>query len=168
MVIEGKVHKFGDDVNTDEIIAAKYLNIADPKELGKSCMETLDKDFSKKVSPGDIIVAGKNFGCGSSREHAPLSIKGAAISCVVAKSFARIFYRNALNIGLPIVVIQDTDRIKSGDSLRVDLKNGIIKDLTCGINFDTEKFPQFMQEIINSGGLIKWVAKNPDLSKKVK
>ena len=159
MTIEGRVHKFDDNVNTDEIISAKYLNITDPQELGKHCMETLDKDFSKKVSKNDIIVAGKNFGCGSSREHAPLAIKGTGIACVIAESFARIFYRNALNIGLPIIIVKDVSPIKSGDTISVDLKNGIIKDLTSGKNYSSEKFPLFMQEIVNSGGLMDWVAK---------
>ena len=160
MIIEGKVHKFDDNVNTDEIISAKYLNITDPQELGHHCMETLDKDFSKKVSKNDIIVAGKNFGCGSSREHAPLAIKGTGIACVIAESFARIFYRNALNIGLPIIVVKDTSSIQTKDVISIDLKNGVIKDSTSGNNYSTEKFPLFMQEIIDCGGLMNWVAKN--------
>jgi len=160
MIIEGKVHKFDDNVNTDEIISAKYLNITDPQELGKHCMETLDKDFSKKVSKNDIIVAGKNFGCGSSREHAPLAIKGTGIACVIAESFARIFYRNALNIGLPIIVVKDTSSIQAKDVISIDLENDVIKDSTSGNNYSTEKFPLFMQEIIDCGGLMNWVAKN--------
>ena len=160
MIIEGKVHKFDDNVNTDEIISAKYLSITDPQELGKFCMQTLDKDFSKKVSKNDIIVAGKNFGCGSSREHALLAIKGTGIACVIAESFARIFYRNALNIGLPIIVVKDTSSIQAKDVISIDLENGVIKDSTSGNNYSTEKFPLFMQEIIDCGGLMNWVAKN--------
>ena len=160
MIIEGKVHKFDDNVNTDEIISAKYLSITDPQELGHHCMETLDKDFSKKVSKNDIIVAGKNFGCGSSREHAPLAIKGTGIACVIAESFARIFYRNALNIGLPIIVVKDTSSIQAKDVISIDLENGVIKDSTSGNNYSTEKLPLFMQEIIDCGGLMNWVAKN--------
>ncbi len=159
MVIKGKVHKFGDNVNTDEIIAARYLNATDPEELGCYCMETLDKDFSKKVSKGDIIVAGKNFGCGSSREHAPLAIKGAGISCVIAQSFARIFYRNCLNIGLPILEIEQTDKINTSDLLEIDLASGKIRDLSANENYQASPFPEFMRSIIDVGGLINWLKK---------
>lgn len=159
MLLKGKVHRFGDDVNTDEIIASRYLNLTDAKELGSHCMQTLDKDFVKKVSSGDIIVAGKNFGCGSSREHAPLAIKGAGISCVIASSFARIFYRNALNIGLPIFEIRDADEIKAADELEIDLTTGAIVDKTRHMSFKSNAFPDFMRSIIDAGGLINWINK---------
>jgi 3-isopropylmalate/(R)-2-methylmalate dehydratase small subunit len=157
MPIKGKVHKFKDNVNTDEIIASRYLNATDPKELGLHCMETLDKDFSKKVSSGDIIVAGSNFGCGSSREHAPLAIKGAGISCVIAKSFARIFYRNALNIGLPIIEVKEAGRIATGDLVEIDLTSGSIVDSTKGLKLQAKPYPEFMRSIIDAGGLINWL-----------
>lgn len=157
MPLKGKVHKFGDDVNTDEIIPAKFLVTTDPKELGKNCMEGIKPAFSKNISAGDIIVAGKNFGCGSSREHAPISIKGAGISCVIAKSFARIFYRNSINIGLPILECKDIDKINEGNTLEVGLDNGIIKNITQGVNYKTQGYASFMQELINAGGLMAWV-----------
>ncbi|UCD15969.1 MAG: 3-isopropylmalate dehydratase small subunit [Candidatus Omnitrophota bacterium] len=157
MVIKGKVHKFGDNINTDDIIAAKYLDSCDEEFLGAKCMENVDPDFRKKIKKGDIIVAGKNFGCGSSREHAPLSIKGAGISLVIAKSFARIFYRNSINLGLPILVCEDASKIGKADVLEVDLKNGLIKDLTKHKIFSSEKFPLFMQDIIRKKGLIRWI-----------
>ncbi len=156
-MIKGKAHKFADDINTDEIIAAKYLNLTDEKELGLHCMETLEPDFSKKVSVGDIIVAGKNFGCGSSREHAPRAIKGAEISCVIAKNFARIFFRNAINIGLPILEVEEAQEINGGDFLEVDLTKGEIKNLTQNKTYKSSRFPEFMQEIIDSGGLMALV-----------
>lgn len=159
MPLKGKVHKFGDDVNTDEIIPAKFLVSTDPKELGKNCMEGIRPGFSKLVFVGDIIIAGKNFGCGSSREHAPISIKGLGISCVIAKSFARIFYRNSINIGLPIIECKDIDRIKEGDLLEVDLDNGIIKNVTQGANYKTQGYAPFMRELINAGGLMAWIKK---------
>ena len=142
MLLRGRVHKFGDDINTDDIIAAKYLVTTDPVELGKKCMQTIAPDFAARVKKGDIIVAGRNFGCGSSREHAPVAIKGLGISCVIAKSFARIFFRNAINIGLPIVEM-DTGKIKEGDELEIDLAS--------------KGLPEFMQEIINTGGLMAWI-----------
>jgi len=157
MIFEGKVHKFGDNINTDDIIAAKYLNSQDPGYLGKHCMENIMPDFSKKVKRGDIIVAGKNFGCGSSREHAPLAIKGCKVSVVIAKSFARIFYRNAINIGLPILILKESDRIEEGDFLKVDLSQGKIFNLSKNEEYNCEPFPSFMQEIIKSGGLINWI-----------
>ncbi|OQX81002.1 MAG: 3-isopropylmalate dehydratase small subunit [Candidatus Omnitrophica bacterium 4484_70.1] len=157
MIIKGRVHKLGDNINTDEIIAAKYLDSQDSKYLGAHCMETIDPDFVKKVKEGDILVGGSNFGCGSSREHAPLSIKGCGISLVIAKSFARIFYRNAINIGLPILVCKDVDRIEEGEWLEVDLSQGEIKNVNKKETYPCEKFPPFMQEIINSGGLINWM-----------
>lgn len=160
MVIKGKVYKFGDDINTDDIIAAKYLDSQDSKFLGSCCMENIDPLFVKKIKKGDIIVAGKNFGCGSSREHAPLAIKGCGISLVVAKSFARIFYRNSINIGLPILTFKDTEKIDNQDLLKVDLRKGEIFNLTKKEKCFCEKFPLFMQEIINSNGLINWVKLN--------
>lgn len=159
MLLKGKAHKFGEDVNTDDIIAAKYLVTTDPLELGKKCMETIAPDFAKQVVQGDIIVAGKNFGCGSSREHAPIALKGVGISCVIAKTFARIFYRNAINIGLPIMEIGQGDEIKAGDELEVDLTNGIIKNISQGKTYKSEGFPEFMQRIVVSGGLMQWIKK---------
>ena len=157
MILKGKAHKFLDDINTDEIISAKYLNFTEPRDLGKHCMETIDKDFPKKVITGDIMVAGKNFGCGSSREHAPWAIKGCGISAVIAKSFARIFFRNAINIGLPIIEIDQADEIKSYDELELDLDNGVIKNLTQNKVYKSAKFPQFMQKLIDSGGLMNYI-----------
>ncbi|OIO35791.1 MAG: 3-isopropylmalate dehydratase small subunit [Candidatus Omnitrophica bacterium CG1_02_44_16] len=157
MVIKGRAHKFGNDVNTDDIISARYLNTTDPKELGACCMEILDRDFSKKVKPGDIIVAGNNFGCGSSREHAPISIKGCGVSLVIAKSFARIFYRNSINIGLPIIESVNTDGISSQDELEVDLTHGEIKNLTTGKVYHATPFAGFVSSIIEKGGLMNWI-----------
>jgi len=157
MIIKGKVHKFGDNINTDDIIAAKYLDSQDEKFLGSKCMENIDQDFIKRIAAGDIIVAGKNFGCGSSREHAPVAIRGCGISLVIAESFARIFYRNAINTGVPILVCEQVSRIKTGDELEVDLELGMIKDLANNQVFKSEKFPGFMQEIIGSGGLLNWI-----------
>jgi len=159
MIIKGKVHKFGNDINTDDIIAAKYLVSTDSAELGKHCMETISPDFSQKVSPGDIIVAGNNFGCGSSREHAPLAIKGCGVSAVIAKSFAAIFFRNAINIGLPFLESADVDKINDGDTIEIDLSTGIIKNITQDKNYKTQAFPEFLQQIVASGGLINWVKK---------
>mgnify|MGYP001606289904 CR=1 FL=1 len=159
MIIKGKVHKFSDDINTDDIIAAKYLVSTDAGELGKHCMETISPDFSQKVSPGDIIVAGNNFGCGSSREHAPLAIKGCGVSAVIAKSFAAIFFRNAINIGLPFLESSDVDKIDGGDLIEIDLCTGIIKNITQDKNYRTHAFPEFLQQIVQSGGLINWVKK---------
>jgi len=159
VIIKGKVHKFGDDINTDDIIAAKYLVSTDPKELGLHCMETISPEFSQKVSPGDIIVAGNNFGCGSSREHAPLAIKGCGISAVIAKNFAAIFFRNAINIGLPFLESSDIDNINDGDMVEIDLSSGIIKNITQGKDFKTQAFPEFLQDIVSSGGLIEYIKK---------
>lgn len=157
MNLRGKVHKYGADVNTDVIIPARYLNVYDPAELAQHCMEDLDPEFLKKVKPGDIIVAGSNFGCGSSREHAPLAIKAAGISCVIARSFARIFYRNALDIGLPILECEEAvDKTRSGDTLEVELSTGEIKNITRGLTFKAKPFPDFMLELIESGGLIEY------------
>lgn len=154
----GKVHKFGKDIDTDAIIPARYLNTFDPLELAKHCMEDADAEFSAKVKKGDIIVADKNFGCGSSREHAPIAIKGAGVSCVVAKSFARIFYRNCINTGLPILESPEAiDAIEQGDEIEVDLKTGEIKNLRTAEVFNATPFPEFMQEIMDKGGLIEYV-----------
>jgi 3-isopropylmalate/(R)-2-methylmalate dehydratase small subunit len=161
MILKGKAHKFSDDINTDDIIAAKYLVSTDIKELGSHCMETIRPDFVKQIKPGDIIVAGKNFGCGSSREHAPLAIKGSGASAVVAKSFAGIFFRNAINIGLPFLESADVDKVSDGDSLEIDLSSGIIKNLSKNESYRTQPFPEFLQEIVKQGGLMSWV-KNRD------
>jgi len=159
MIIKGKVHKFGDDINTDDIIAAKYLISTDAKELGSHCMENIAPDFIKKVSAGDIIVAGKNFGCGSSREHAPLAVKGCGISAVIAQSFAGIFFRNSINIGLPFVELANTQDISEGDIVEIDLASGTIKNETRDKIYKTASFPDFLQRIVESGGLINYVAK---------
>ncbi|MBM3246556.1 MAG: 3-isopropylmalate dehydratase small subunit [Candidatus Omnitrophica bacterium] len=157
MLIKGKAHKLGDDINTDDIIAAKYLVSSDAGELGRHCLENIKPDFCDKVSAGDIIVAGKNFGCGSSREHAPLAIKGCGISAVVAKSFAGIFFRNAINIGLPFVELSQAKEINDGDLLEIDLANGIIKNLTQNQAYKTQAFPEFLQDIVKEGGLMNYI-----------
>ncbi len=157
MNLRGKVHKYGDDVNTDVIIPARYLNVYDPAELAQHCMEDLDPDFLKKVKPDDIIVAGSNFGCGSSREHAPLAIKAAGISCVIARSFARIFYRNAIDTGLPILECEEAvDKTEAGDTLEVELSTGEIVNITRGLTFRAKPYPAFMLELIEAGGLIEY------------
>jgi 3-isopropylmalate/(R)-2-methylmalate dehydratase small subunit len=159
-MLKGKVHKYGADVNTDVIIPARYLNISDPAELAKHCMEDIDEDFVKRVKPGDIMMATTNFGCGSSREHAPLAIKASGISCVIAKSFARIFFRNAINIGLPLLECDEAvDKTKAGDTLEVDLSNGRIKNVTNGMTFTAKPYPNFMAELISAGGLIEYTKK---------
>jgi 3-isopropylmalate/(R)-2-methylmalate dehydratase small subunit len=159
-MLKGKVHKYGADVNTDAIIPARYLNISEPTELAKHCMEDIDRDFVKKVKPGDIIMATTNFGCGSSREHAPLAIKAAGISCIIAKSFARIFFRNAINIGLPLLECNEAvDNTKAGDTLEIDLSSGRIKNLTNGMTFTAKPYPDFMAELISAGGLIEHTKK---------
>ena len=156
MIYKGRAHKFGTDINTDDIIAAKYLNTTDRLELAGHCMEHIDKNFIKKVKPGDVMVAGRNFGCGSSREHAPIAIKAAGISCVIAESFARIFFRNSINIGLPIIESKEAaDRIRNRDKVKVDTKVGVIKNLTRKESYKIEKYPPFMQKIFASGGLIE-------------
>lgn len=156
----GTVHKFGDNVDTDVIIPARYLNSSDPEELAKHCMEDIDKDFVKNVKKGDIIVAERNFGCGSSREHAPISIKAAGVSCVIAETFARIFYRNSINIGLPIIESKEAaEKIKNGDTVSVDFDSGVITDETTGETFKGQAFPPFMQKLIDAGGLINYVNK---------
>ena len=154
-MLQGKVFKFGDDIDTDIIVPATYLSTFDPKELAKHCMEYTDPDFYKQVKEGDIIVAGKNFGCGSSREHAPIAIKGCGVSIVIAKSFARIFYRNALNIGLYILECPEAaDAISQGDDVKVDVDTGVITDVTTGKTFKAAPFPKFIQNIIECGGLV--------------
>ncbi len=156
-MIKGKAHKYGDDINTDLIIPARYLNLTDPRALAKHCMEDLDTNFINKISMGDILVAGRNFGCGSSREHAPLAIKESGIACVIASSFARIFFRNAINIGLPIVEsAKASARIREGDAVEVDLKKGLIKNITRKENYHIVPFPPFLQELIQAGGLVEW------------
>jgi len=158
MKVKGKAWKFGDDVNTDEIIPAIYLDTVDPKEMATHCMEGIDPDFIEKIAPGDIMVADKNFGCGSSREHAPISIKAAKISCVIAKSFARIFYRNAINIGFPIFECEEAAaKISEGDQIEVDLASGTITNLTKNETYKAQPFPEFMQQIIAAGGLMNYV-----------
>ncbi|MFH0948213.1 MAG: 3-isopropylmalate dehydratase small subunit [Elusimicrobiota bacterium] len=163
MILSGKAHKYGDNVNTDEIIPARYLNTADSNELAKHCMEDIDTDFVTRLggSAGDVIVAGKNFGCGSSREHAPISIKAAGVSCVIAESFARIFFRNAINIGLPILESKEAaEKIKDGDELEVNIKEGKIKNLTTNKTYSSKPFPDFLLKIINSGGLLNYIKGN--------
>lgn len=155
MNVKGKVHKFGDNIDTDVIIPARYLNTADHSELAKHCMEDIDKDFVNKVNKGDIIAAGYNFGCGSSREHAPIAIKAAGVSCVIASTFARIFYRNAINIGLPILECPEAAKdIKAGDEIEIDFDSGVIKNLTTGKSYSAEPFPEFIKDIISAGGLL--------------
>jgi 3-isopropylmalate/(R)-2-methylmalate dehydratase small subunit len=157
MKIKGRVWVFGDDVDTDAIIPARYLNTSDPGELASHVMEDADPAFPGKVKPGDIIVARKNFGCGSSREHAPIAIKAAGVQAVVALSFARIFYRNAFNIGLPIFESPQADeKVKEGDELEIDADHGVIRNLTRGTEFPAEPIPDFMQELIRAGGLVQW------------
>jgi len=156
-MLKGKVHKYGADVNTDAIIPARYLNVSEAAELAKHCMEDIDKNFVKKVKPGDIIVATTNFGCGSSREHAPLAIKAAGISCIIAKTFARIFFRNAINIGLPLLECEAAvDNTEAGDILEVDLAGGKIKNVTTGREFAAKPYPDFMNKLISAGGLIEY------------
>ena len=158
MQAKGTVFKYGDNVDTDVIIPARYLAIADKKELAEHCMEDIDKEFVKKVKPGDIMVANKNFGCGSSREHAPMVIKESGISCVIAETFARIFYRNAINIGLPIIECVEAAReIEAGDIVEVDFDSGIIYDRTKGTQYQGQAFPEFMQKIIKAEGLINYI-----------
>ena len=160
MILKGKAWKFGADVDTDLIIPARYLNTSDPKELAKHCMEDVDPSFASKVSPGDVIVAGNNFGCGSSREHAPIAIKTAGVSCVVAASFARIFYRNAFNLGLPILESPEAaEAVKTGDELEVDLATGKITNLSQGRTYQAQPVPPFMQELLAAGGLMPYVIK---------
>ena len=160
MKANGTVHKYGDNVDTDVIIPARYLNTPDAKELASHCMEDIDKEFVNKVNDGDIMVGGFNFGCGSSREHAPLAIKTAGISCVIAKTFARIFYRNAINIGLPILECEAaSDAIEAGDKVEIDFNTGVITNVTKGETYSAEPFPEFIQDIISAGGLMASIKK---------
>lgn len=160
MKAQGTVHKYGDNVDTDVIIPARYLNTSSHKELASHCMEDIDLDFTKRVREGDIMVAQKNFGCGSSREHAPIAIKASGISCVIASTFARIFYRNAINIGLPILECDEAaNEINAGDEVAIDFDTGVISDITTGKTYQAEPFPPFIQQIIADGGLISHVTK---------
>lgn len=158
MKAHGKVHKYGDNVDTDVIIPARHLNTSDHKELASHCMEDIDTEFVKKVKQGDIMVGGENFGCGSSREHAPIAIKAAGVSCVIAETFARIFYRNAINIGLPIIECREAaENIDAGDEVEVDFDSGMIYDKTKGTSYQGQAFPEFMQKIIKAEGLINYI-----------
>lgn len=160
MKAHGNAIKYGDNVDTDVIIPARYLNTSDPKELAAHCMEDIDRDFSAKVKPGDIMLGGQNFGCGSSREHAPLAIKTAGIGCVIAATFARIFYRNAINIGLPILECPEAAAgINGGDEVEIDFDSGVIRDITAGKSYKAEPFPDFIKEIIAKGGLLNSIKK---------
>lgn len=155
---EGRVHRFGDNVDTDVIIPARYLASSEPSELAAHCMEDIDRDFGKKMHPGDLIVAGRNFGCGSSREHAPIAIKAAGVSCVIAETFARIFYRNSINIGLPIIECAPAAaEIREGDQVSVNFDTGIITDETTGKTYQGQAFPPFMQKLIDAGGLVPYL-----------
>jgi 3-isopropylmalate/(R)-2-methylmalate dehydratase small subunit len=157
MSLSGKVWKYGDNVDTDVIIPARYLSMSTAEELAGYCMVDLDTTFAGNVQPGDVIVAGENFGCGSSREHAPLAIRGAGVSCVIARSFARIFYRNAINVGLPILECPAAvDEVKSGHQMEIDLEKGRVTDLTTGRSYEAEPYPPFMMEIIRAGGLVPY------------
>ena len=158
MKAHGSVFKYGDNVDTDVIIPASYLNSSDPKELAAHCMEDIDKEFVNQVKSGDLIVADKNFGCGSSREHAPIAIKAAGVSCVIAETFARIFYRNAINIGLPIIECPAAAKgIEAGDEVEVDFDTGVITNVTKGTTFQGQAFPEFMQKIIKAEGLVNYI-----------
>ena len=158
MKASGTVFKYGDNVDTDVIIPARYLNSSDPKELASHCMEDIDKDFVNRVKVGDLIVADKNFGCGSSREHAPIAIKAAGVSCVIAETFARIFYRNAINIGLPIIECPEAaEGIEEGDEVEVDFDTGVVTNKTKGTSFQGQAFPEFMQKIIKAEGLVNYI-----------
>lgn len=155
-LLSGNVWKFGDNIDTDLIIAARYLNTSDPKELAKHAMEDADPEFVNKMQEGDIIVAGENFGCGSSREHAPIALKAAGVSAVVAKSFARIFYRNAFNMGLAIFEVEDTAVIDEGDKLEINMEKGTVENLTKKTSYNFQPIPEFMQELLQTGGLINY------------
>ncbi|MCI8626853.1 MAG: 3-isopropylmalate dehydratase small subunit [Lachnospiraceae bacterium] len=158
MKAQGSVHKYGDNIDTDVIIPARYLNSFDPKELAAKCMIDVDTEFVSRVKEGDIMVAGRNFGCGSSREHAPIAIKAAGISCVIADTFARIFYRNSINIGLPIIECPEAAaEIAAGDEVEIDFDSGVITDKTTGKSYEGQAFPEFMQGIIKAGGLVNYI-----------
>jgi len=157
MTIKGRAHKYGDHVNTDVIIPARYLNVGDADQLAAHCMEDLDPEFVTRVQPGDLLVGGEDFGCGSSREHAPIAIRAAGISAVIARSFARIFFRNAINIGLPVLVSPEAaDEVQAGDEVEIDLAAGTINDITRGKTYQAQAFPDFLREIIAAGGLIPY------------
>jgi 3-isopropylmalate/(R)-2-methylmalate dehydratase small subunit len=159
-MLKGTVHKYGANVDTDAIIPARYLNVSEPAELAKHCMEDIDQDFVNRVKPGDIMMATTNFGCGSSREHAPIAIKASGISCIIAKSYARIFFRNAINAGLPLLECdQAVDGTEAGDMLEVDLSKGRIKNVTKGTEFEAKAYPHFMAELIAAGGLVNYTKK---------
>ncbi len=161
MILEGKVWRYGDNVDTDVIIPARYLNTADPKELAMHCMEDIDSTFAQKVQKGDIIIADKNFGCGSSREHAPVAIKASGVPVVIADSFARIFYRNGINIGLPLLEIGEAVKnFNAGDKIRIDLNAGTIENLNTGIVCNSQPLPGFIQDIAKAGGLVNYVKEN--------
>ncbi len=164
-MLKGKVHKYGANVDTDAIIPARYLNVSDPAELAKHCMEDIDKDFVKNVKPGDIIIATTNFGSGSSREHAPLAIKASGVSCVIAKTFARIFFRNAIDIGLPLLECPEAvDNTETGDVLEIELSTGKIKNIAKNKEFTAKPYPEFMSQLIAAGGLIEYTRKRLGVS----
>ena len=168
-MLKGRVHKYGADINTDVIIPARYLNMSQPEELAQHCMEDIDRDFIKRVKPGDIIMGTTNFGCGSSREHAPLAIKADGVSCVIAKTFARIFFRNAINIGLPLLECAEAvEKTESGDILEIDLASGEIKNLTRNLVFTAQPYPPFMAELISTGGLANYTRKRLESRRKNK
>ncbi len=165
MILKGRVWKFGSNIDTDAIIPARYLNTSDPEELARHVMEDADKEFPEKVKSGDIIIAGANFGCGSSREHAPIAIKAAGIQAVVAKSFARIFYRNAFNVGLPIFEsVEASEKIKEGNEIEINADKGIVNNVTEDEQYTVKPIPPFMQELISAGGLIEWTKKKIKVS----
>jgi 3-isopropylmalate/(R)-2-methylmalate dehydratase small subunit len=157
MILQGKVWRYGDNVDTDVIIPARYLNTSEPKELAVHCMEDIDTSFASKVRPGDIMVAGRNFGCGSSREHAPVALQASGISCVIAASFARIFYRNAINIGLPLIELPQVEEIKADDILSIDVSTGMVENKTSKKSYQAEPLPEFIQKIASAGGLINFI-----------
>ncbi|HXG15088.1 MAG TPA: 3-isopropylmalate dehydratase small subunit [Calidithermus sp.] len=163
-VLAGRAWKFGDNIDTDQIIPARYLVTSDPAELGRHCLEDADPDFVKKVKPGDILVGGRNFGCGSSREHAPIAIKAAGVSAVVARSFARIFFRNSINLGLPLFETEAAARIEEGDALELNPVTGEIRNLTRGETYQAQPLPPFAREILAAGGLMKYVARKKGLT----
>lgn len=168
MIIKGKIHTFGDHVDTDVIIPARHLNNPDPAFLAQHCMEDIDEEFASRVRPGDIMVCGVNFGCGSSREHAPVAIKAAGIRCVIAKSFARIFFRNAINIGLAVLECPEAVyEASAGDEFEVDLSKGIVKNLNNGLSYTAAPFPEFVQNIICAGGLIEYISERMAQDEKV-
>ncbi len=165
MILEGRVWKYDNNVDTDVIIPARFLNTSDAEELKKHCMEDIDLSFSAEVKPGDIIVAGSNFGCGSSREHAPIAIKASGVSCIIAQSFARIFFRNAVNIGLPVLQVEETEKFKKGDRLKVDIEEGVIENLDSGEKSYAAQPPCFLKEIYECDGLVNYIIKQGKMAK---